>query len=954
MVDLEFRRRVDAVFDHVAELPADERAAWLDERVSDAAIRAAVERLLEQMELEELDTGDLLAVGDAAAESLLHEPAQPETPPTIGTYRVLDRIGSGGMGDVYLAEQSDPRRRVAVKVMRAGTLSAQARRRFEQEAELLGRLQHPGIAQVIEFGRSDEGQTYLVMEFIDGERLTDYAASQDLDQADRLALLADIADAVHHAHLRGVIHRDLKPANVLVTSEGQVKVIDFGVARNVEVQDDGTLRTSVGQLVGTLGYMSPEQLQGDSLAVDTRSDTYTLGVIAYELLGGRLPHDIARANFTEAVRIVIEQDPPSLGRIEPSCRGDLEIIVAKALEKDRERRYPSASAFADDLRRYLGHEPIRARRPSLAYSVSKLARRHRIAFTFAAATILSTVVGAGIAVVQAIEYRALADRELLARLAAEEQEQAALAAQDEAERLASLASERADEIERRADPGRLVLAVAEAEELWPALPSTVPAIDAWLRRYAEPLSANLPKHRAVLELLQSRALPYSEEMRQRDFDEHPLVEEQEILSWNLEAIRRQIAGNDPMIGPVSEDRRLELEADLPRLEAEIADVEERRRTRLTWAFEDPVLQEQHDHLQGLVAGLSDFVAPNGIVADVESRRARALRVEAETVRDPGPSAKWVEAADDIRALAVYGGLELAPQVGMLPLRRDPESGLWEFWVHGSGDIPSPSESTDAPNPWSLDRGTGIVMVLIPGGQRTLGAQAEDPDAPQYDALATPTEGLPRTVDVPAFFISKFELTQSQWILQTGDNPSLYGPIHQWSGSPPRDEPICTNTAWNPVESVSLVEAIDVLRRFGLRVPSGDEWEVAARGGSDGPWWTGPDLLSLQGAVNVADGAVQRLGGPANWDYTTELEDRWSVHAPVGTFRANAFGLHDVLGNVWEWVVDEHMPGTAPTRGGSYEHSAYRARATSVEFGQRTSKSRFVGVRPARSVQPARD
>ena len=343
-----------------------------------------------------------------------------------------------------------------------------------------------------------------------------------------------------------------------------------------------------------------------------------------------------------------------------------------------------------------------------------------------------------------------------------------------------------------------------------------------------------------------------------------------------------------------------------------------------------------------------------MVADVEARRSRALRVEAETVENPEPAARWLEAIEDVGRSPVYGGLELTPQVGLLPLRRDPTSGLWEFWVFGSGDVPEPATSDDATTAWRLHGDTGIVMVLIPPSSTVLGAQPDDPDGPNHDPLAVPLEGQPRTVELPAYFVSKYELTQAQWKLQTGEEPSQYGPTFQWAGIPPGETVISSNTWWNPVELVSQVDSTAVLGRIGLRLPTGDEWEVAARAGTTTPWWTGTEVASLQGAANVADGAVERLGGPVEWQYTSELEDDWVAHAPVGSFGANAFGLHDVLGNVWEWTSDEPSQGLSPTRGGCYEHSGDRARVTSVEFGQQISRSRFVGVRPARSLEPAGD
>ncbi len=298
---------------------------------------------------------------------------------TVGSYRILRLVGEGGMGAVYEAEQQQPRRVVALKVIKPGLATSQLLRRFEQEAQSLGRLQHPGIAQIHEAGAADTGfgpQPYFAMEFIHGQGLQDYVRAHRLDTRQRLAIMAKICDAVHHAHQRGLIHRDLKPGNILVDDTGQPKIVDFGVARVTDSDARATRHTDLGQLVGTLAYMSPEQTLGDPLEVDTRSDVYAMGMILYELLAGAPPYQISR-NLPEAVRTIREQDPLALSSINKMYRGDIETIVAKALEKDKARRYESAAALAADIRRHLQDEPITARPPSASYQLKKFARRHK-------------------------------------------------------------------------------------------------------------------------------------------------------------------------------------------------------------------------------------------------------------------------------------------------------------------------------------------------------------------------------------------------------------------------------------------------------------------------------------------------------------------------------------------------------------------------------------------------
>jgi serine/threonine protein kinase len=266
----------------------------------------------------------------------------------IGRYRILRLVGEGGMGAVYEAEQDHLGRTVALKIIKPGLASPELLRRFEQEAQALGRLQHPGIARIYDAGTADTGfgpQPYFAMEFIHGMNVKDYAEERHLNTRQRLEMVAKIAEAVHHAHQRGLIHRDLKPANILVDETGQPKILDFGVARAIDSDAQATSQTDMGQLVGTLVYMSPEQVLADPLGLDTRSDVYALGVILYELLAGRMPYTISK-KLDETLHAIREEDPARLSLISRSYRGDIETIVAKALEKDKTRRYGSAAEVA--------------------------------------------------------------------------------------------------------------------------------------------------------------------------------------------------------------------------------------------------------------------------------------------------------------------------------------------------------------------------------------------------------------------------------------------------------------------------------------------------------------------------------------------------------------------------------------------------------------------------------
>lgn len=326
--------------------------------------------------------------------AFLDEARPPEDvlPERIGQYRVLRIIGRGAMGVVYEAEQEAPRRRVALKLINRALLSSDLLRRFELEGEFQGRLQHPGIARVHDAGLAETvggQQPFLAMEMVEGEDLETFAGK--VGRNERIELVASLCEAVEHAHQRGVIHRDLKPANIIVNAEGHPVILDFGIARAVDMQK--SLATRTGELVGTLPYMSPEQVSGDPRAIDTRADVYALGVLLYQLLTGRLPIEPGEDSIYGLVTRVQEEEAPRLGELDRSLSGDLEVIARVALDKDKDRRYATASALAADLRRHLRHEPITARPPSAIYQFKKFVRRNRIATATLSLAIISLVVG---------------------------------------------------------------------------------------------------------------------------------------------------------------------------------------------------------------------------------------------------------------------------------------------------------------------------------------------------------------------------------------------------------------------------------------------------------------------------------------------------------------------------------------------------------------------------------
>lgn len=436
--------RIEAAFSDACEVPPARRTAFLSERCGDdPLVRAEVEAMLaaDERATQALSptslprpSADTIIDGNAVQRAA-------SIPERIGSYRILRECGHGGMGVVYEAEQESPKRRVALKVIRTGLVSTATLKRFQHETEVLGRLQHPGIAQIFAAGSSADGsddasrpgegsgQPFIAMEFVDGPDLLNYASRHSLDTAARLALFALVCDAVHHAHERGVIHRDLKPANILVVPPGlatadqapqaptdgvgQPKILDFGVARMTDAATQWkTMLTNAGQLIGTLQYMSPEQASEGTMPIDARSDIYSLGVVLYELLVGRPPHDFARLSIPESVVAIRKEEATRLGSLDPSLTGDVETIVGKCLEKDPGHRYQRAAELAEDIRRHLRSEPIAARPPSTWYQVRKFVRRNRALVGGAVATVVALVIGLVTAL--AFAFRANENAELAA------------------------------------------------------------------------------------------------------------------------------------------------------------------------------------------------------------------------------------------------------------------------------------------------------------------------------------------------------------------------------------------------------------------------------------------------------------------------------------------------------------------------------------------------------------
>src|SRR5262245_54229600 len=440
-MDIRTERAKEIFLDALAIGSAEERRAFLDRACGeDAALRGEVEGLLAHHP----QVGSFLESGAPGLPITTGHSSDEGPGSVIGPYKLLQQIGEGGMGTVFMAEQSEPvKRKVALKIIKPGMDSRQVIARFEAERQALALMDHVNIARVFDGGTTENGRPYFVMELVHGVPITKYCDDNHLTPRQRLELFVLVCQALQHAHQKGIIHRDVKPSNVMITlydGKPVPKVIDFGVAKATEQKlTERTLFTQYGTMVGTLEYMSPEQAEMSALGVDTRSDIYSLGVLLYELLTGSTPltHTRVReASYAEILRVIKEEEPPrpstrlcdsgeALASIsanrhtEPAkltklVRGELDWIVMKCLEKDRNRRYETANGFAQDVQRYLADEPVQACPPSAGYRFRKFVRRNKgpvSAASLVALALVCAIIGSTWGLIRATDAEAAAKDE---------------------------------------------------------------------------------------------------------------------------------------------------------------------------------------------------------------------------------------------------------------------------------------------------------------------------------------------------------------------------------------------------------------------------------------------------------------------------------------------------------------------------------------------------------------
>lgn len=951
-----YREAEAALAEYLDRLESGERLLFEEWR----ARHPRIGRELERLHFEYLDLREALDARSAPAEDLPPAAAVPLEPirqlEAAGTllerlrsasnaragYVPKSRLGAGGMGEVLAVLDPLLRRELAMKVMREdvdpGEDHARRQRRlarFLEEAQVMAQLDHPGIVPVHELGVDANGRPFLTMKRVHGRTLAQEfarlhapgdAGGRETPTLSRcLTHLLRVCEAMAYAHTRGVIHRDLKPSNVMLGDHGEVYVMDWGLARVLalpaeptalftdrsEVRDESpgsSAYTRTGQGLGTAQYMPPEQALGRWSEVDTRADVYAIGAMLYHLVAGRAPFAEPPGNAEEVRLRVIAGPPPPLSLLAPRAPVELVAICDRAMARDREQRYATILHLASDLSAYLENRVVSAYRTGPWAEARKWIERNTSLAATAGAALVIALVGLGsIGYVQAVERAKvlrLSDAKVL------------------------------EDLER------------EADHLWPPHPELVPAFEAWLAR-ADELVGRLDAHRAVLADMRSRAR--LERLSESSTDERGdsvglsiklsrLAQLEATLGWRLGQLQA------PADARSSDSLEAEVDA---RIEQSLASTH--------WRFLSLEDQWQHDVLSEFVWNaerwMDELLAEDSTTSlsgwSIPRRLRFARDLEQGFAEGGSYVSAWEQALPEIHA--AYPGLHLRPQMGLIPIGSDPESGLWEFAHLATGE----PAYRDASGRLRLSASTGIVLVLIPGGEFWMGSQKDHPLLANFDPQSAEPEQPPHPVRLSPFFLAKHEMTRAQWRRVNGALPDA-----------------ASDGLDRPVGSVNWLECMETLAHVGLTLPSEAQWEYGCRAGTTSAWWTGGDRESLRRrwAANIADQTAARAGvkwpGIADWP---ELDDGHSMSAPIGSFSANAFGLHDVAGNVWEWCLDGYsedfyarspvLDPVAPWngraervyRGGSFSYSAEHCRSARRAFDAPTIASLNLGLRAARGL-----
>ncbi len=861
-------------------------------------------------------------------------------------YEVIGEIGRGGMGVVYRARQTRLDREVALKS--ALQNDAGHRSKFVAEARVTAILDHPNIVPVHDLVPSGAGVA-MAMKLVEGtpwnrllhpmtelERIHAFT----LDPEDHLDFLISVCHAVAFAHNRGFVHCDLKPENVMIGNFGEVVVMDWGCSLDLGARTDDERITQEASTIrrpfGTPAYMAPELALGLGESIGPWTDVYLLGAMLYEILCGKPPH--VGKNFGEVLRRAAGGHPPDFP---PDVPDMLVEVVRTAMNPDPEARYQEVSIFQAALSEYLeARASLQISRRASAVlerceqrlsSISSADDRNALYIDLHEAV-------AGFAQAEMMWSRnaeARAGQEHTRRLITE----TALANGD-----LGLAQANAVRLPE-SDAGlqaRVEMAVAERQRE---------------RRTARYVRVGLVASLATIALVSAVGLWIVMAERTIAQDSLALAEERLGEIRRLADVKRLLDQEQQAddLWPALPDKVAALTLWLQRSDELIGRLpqhEQQLSALVASGLDTDEARWEAHTLEELVAGLQRL--RDVLLPDVTARHAFAKSVRKHSIDDR--RAEWDAAIAAVASSPQYAGLPIKAQLGLVPLGADPDTGLQEFVHLASGDVPSRGPNGHlAPT-----QGMGIVFVLIPGGSFHMGA-VPGKGADNLDPSAKDIEGPVHAVTLGPFFLSKYEMTQDQWTRLSGANPAAYRP-----GEVKGDK---VHTLMHPVEQVRWAESIELLGRVDLTLPTEAQWEYGARAGTRTVFWTGDPPQSLQGAANLGDVYARDNGGPGSWHYEPFLNDGYVVHSPVGLFRANAFGLHDTAGNVWEWCADRfgaYTLATAPVdgarqapadgpqvfRGGGFRASVEHARsADRYSLYAAEYRAYDVGLRPARRLDP---